>query len=396
MAAPIIGTLPPAPTRSDPANFNSVSETFVAALATLVTDVNGFGTYLGTNSTIIGAALNSTTMGLVTPAAAEFTAFKAVGLELANITAIFGVSGNAFSIRRGVQDQSLNLVGGNNANDGANIQLFGSTHATKAKDILFRSNALEILTWDNSLDLWTFKKEVVFDGVALASGVKPTGFASQAEAEAGTATNKPMDALRTKQALEFYVQKETQTFLTSGTWTKPADLSDDAWVRVTVCGGGGSGARQGFNTTHEGGGGAGYFELLFLASDLGATETVTVGSGGASQAGLPANGFTGGNSSFGSHIGAEGGERGRTSGGNGGSGGDAFVGANSVVNTLTSGLNGDFSSGGRATIFGGAGSARHVDGVFPGGGGGAGGNATDNGSASGAGADGFVTVTILG
>jgi len=172
MASPVIGTLPPAPTRSDPANFNVVSETFVAELSTLVDDINAFGTFLNTNSTIIGSALNSTTLGQSTPAAGAFTSFSSTGisdiatvisLALSNSSVELGKVNSAFTIRRGEADQQLNISGGSTVDLGANIKLYAESHATLAKDLKFRSSGVDLLNWDNSADLWTFKKPVLFD-----------------------------------------------------------------------------------------------------------------------------------------------------------------------------------------------------------------------------------------
>lgn len=83
-------------------------------------------------------------------------------------------------------------------------------------------------------------------------------------------------------------------FTSSGTWTKDTGLK---YVVVEVVGGGGGGAAGSF----EGGGGAGgYSRKTILASILGATETVTVGAGGATE-------VAGSNSSFGSHCTGNGG-----------------------------------------------------------------------------------------
>lgn len=77
MAAPLISALPTAPTRSDPAGFNSTAETFVTALATLRSEINAFGAWLNTNSTIVGGQLDDTVIGGNTPAAGTFTTLVA-------------------------------------------------------------------------------------------------------------------------------------------------------------------------------------------------------------------------------------------------------------------------------------------------------------------------------
>jgi hypothetical protein len=87
-------------------------------------------------------------------------------------------------------------------------------------------------------------------------------------------------------------------FLASGTWTKPSGIT---WVFIEAIGGGGGGAGAVFaGAAAGGGGGGGYASRLMLASSLGATETVTIGAGGAG--GLSNSGSNGGNSTFGSHV----------------------------------------------------------------------------------------------
>lgn len=111
------------------------------------------------------------------------------------------------------------------------------------------------------------------------------------------------------------IYKESQYYLNSGsphTWTKPTGLK---FVVVEVQGGGGGGGgtpATSASTWSAGGGGGGgaYARKKILAGDLGATETVTVGAGGASNSGT--SGGSGGNSSFGAHCTANGGAGGAT------------------------------------------------------------------------------------
>lgn len=132
---------------------------------------------------------------------------------------------------------------------------------------------------------------------------------------------------------------DVQTFNASGTWTKPTGYSADSRALIQVWGGGGSGAR-GNDTTHAGGGGGGgYNERWINLASLGATETVTIGAGGAAVA-VNGNGNVGGTSSFGAHISAFGGGSGNNQNSTvngGGGGGQLSAGGNSAGGLATVG-----------------------------------------------------------
>ena len=106
-----------------------------------------------------------------------------------------------------------------------------------------------------------------------------------------------------------YIGSDVQTFLAGGTWTKRPGLKF-AEVIVVSGGGGGSGGAKGDNSSARvgggGGGSGGLSYRKYLASELSATENVTVGVGGnggagtSSSPGTGSNGSIGGSSQFGS------------------------------------------------------------------------------------------------
>lgn len=156
------------------------------------------------------------------------------------------------------------------------------------------------------------------DGVTIG-GVSLTGVATQAEAEAGADNSKLMTSLRVAQAIDAQAAIfDYQVFTASGTWNKPAGLSATATVFVEMWAGGGGGGRAGTAASNGSGGGGGgaYTSFLVLASELGSSESVEVGSGGLGRTGSVGAGGTGGASTFGGVS---------VFGGNGGSGSEASL-----------------------------------------------------------------------
>ena len=146
-----------------------------------------------------------------------------------------------------------------------------------------------------------------------------------------------------------------QTFDSSGTWTKPDDTK---LIRVECWGAGGGGD----NASHGGGGGA-YTEGWFDAADIAATVSVTV-------AGATSLRSSGGSSSFGTHLSAEGGSAGQVEvNGENGLGGSAY-GIHGVIG---------YAGGGRIGRYTGISYSREEDSVY-GGGQGKGGNSVYGGA----------------
>jgi hypothetical protein len=116
---------------------------------------------------------------------------------------------------------------------------------------------------------------------------------------------------------------DVQTFTSGGTWTKP---SRGRVAMIECWGGGGGGGR---NAAAGGGGGGLYVSAWIPLSSLGATETVSVGAGGAGiSSATIGSGSSGGNSMFGSLVTSYGGQGGiagtipTNPGGGGGGNGD--------------------------------------------------------------------------
>jgi hypothetical protein len=151
---------------------------------------------------------------------------------------------------------------------------------------------------------------------------------------------------------------DIQTFTSSGTWTKPVNGS---MVTIQAWAGGGSGGK---NTVRGGGGGGGggYAEITIPIASMGATETVTIGDGGASKT-TNGVGLVGGNTTVGSLITAYGG---------GGGGEDSDAGGGGGGGNLEVGSVGGADGGAGGGILGGAGgvNSKGGDSIYGGGGGG--------------------------
>ena len=185
---------------------------------------------------------------------------------------------------------------------------------------------------------------------------------------------------------------DVQEFTSSGTWTKPASGKR---VFVQLWGAGGSGGVATSGDYGGGGGGGGYIEKMFDIDELGTTEAVTIGAGGAAVAANQNTlGNAGGLSTFGSLLTAYGGGGGlgsTTSGdvaggggagpfGNGGTATTATAGAAGSPGTPLGGTGGVSLTTGTDALFGGGGGSRANAGrkgyYGGGGGGGIGGGST--------------------
>lgn len=190
-------------------------------------------------------------------------------------------------------------------------------------------------------------------------------------------------------------------FTAGGTFTKPPGYSAFAGM---AWGAGGGGGKSGSTNSTGGGGGGAAVPFYLLASAVGTTETVTIGTGGNGSSGVGA-GSAGGNTTLGSLVTAYGGGGGGGNGAanwSGGGGGGAFsAGATSSSasgaqggdpnGSVVTGVSKDFGGGpsGQPAVYGGAGGGfggvAAARSIFGGGGGGAG---NSSGTAAGASASG--------
>jgi hypothetical protein len=141
----------------------------------------------------------------------------------------------------------------------------------------------------------------------------------------------PLGAVPLQQVQALALPVNQQSFLASGTWTKPAGYSANCPVLIQCWGAGGSGRRDSVIANAGGGGGGGYTERWVPLGNLGPTETVTIGAGGAAKTGSNQDGDVGGTTSFGGQISAFGGGGG--SSGRGGGGGYFSAGITGTANT---------------------------------------------------------------
>ncbi len=233
------------------------------------------------------------------------------------------------------------------------------------------------------------------------------------------------------------IDQQTITATGAGTWTKPTSPPPSANAMAFIqCWAGGASGRNHASPDGGGGGGGGYFETWVLLSLLGATESYSVGAGGAAQTTSSQGGNDGGDTTFGTGtaiIGAQGGRGGtQIFGGDGGhgrppsspnvndsensdlgggKGSNASTGANAITggggggdlagaggSSLHGGGGGGGGNSGASGVseFGGDGSAGVASGASSAGtqpGGGSGGSG--NNSGSGAGGDGKIRVTVF-
>ena len=126
----------------------------------------------GTGSVVMSSAptiAGPTLTGTLTAAAGIFSSTLGVtGVQTNAQDLVFSASR---AIRRDVGTGSLDLSGGSSASDGANLSLFGGSHATTAGDWRLRSGSTDRLVWDESATQLTLTGQLSASGTVTVDSL---------------------------------------------------------------------------------------------------------------------------------------------------------------------------------------------------------------------------------
>jgi len=333
------------------AKANVVTSALSAAdLLTLIKTVDGAGS--GLDADLLDGS-SSVAFGLVASPLSQFAATTSAQLastisdEVGSGSALFGdqavstISNPQFAtVELGhASDTTIaRASAGNITVEGNTIYRAGGTDVALADGgtgaTLADPNADRIMFWDDSAGAVTW----------LTAGTGLTITDTTITASGGAAVDR-------------------QTFNGSGTWTKPGSGT----VAIIECWGGGGSGGHGSSANRGGGGGGGgaYTYLVIALASLGATETVTIGAGGAAQTVGDTAGNVGGTTTFGAWLSAFGG-----AGGGGAAASAAGGGGGGAFSAGTVGGADGGAGGGPGGGAGGTGSAAGGDSALGGGGGG--------------------------
>lgn len=199
------------------------------------------------------------------------------------------------------------LLGRTTAGDGATEEISAGSGLTLASGSL-SANVTSVAGKTGAVTL------VVADVAGAAPTASPTftGTPSCPTFSTGTANTAMANTAFVANAIaaEKVVTQNTYDSTPGSPWSKP---TKGTMALIECWGAGGGAGRASTATGASGGGGGAYVYRIVPLSQLGATETVTVGLGGAGKTGSQGSGTVGGNSSFGSWVTAYGGAAGQAS-----------------------------------------------------------------------------------
>ncbi len=198
----------------------------------------------------------------------------------------------------------------------------------------------DLLQYDSATSLWK-NESLSSAGIQSAITLTTTG-TSGAATLVGSTLNIPQYSGGGSSVSPI----DTQLFISSGVWTKPAGAKQVEIYLVSGAGGGGSGRRGATLTARYGGGGGSSGSITAVkidASTLGATENIWIGTGGVGGLGIATNDTNGnfgaaGNASYFGGTGTAASSKVSTNTGIGGQGGtNAANGGNSFNNSYVFG-----------------------------------------------------------
>jgi hypothetical protein len=344
---------------------SAFAATTSAELAGVISDETGSGALVFANTpTLVTPALGAATGTSLALSGGQLRAAKGADIASAATTDLSTATGNYVHITGTTGITAFGTVPAGTVmylefdgactitNNATSLILPGGFNSTTAAgDILVMmslgSGNWRCVEWNRATGKNLIFQDVNKGGTGLTSttayavlcgGTTSTG-ALQSVASVGTAgqalISNGAGALPT-----FQTPLNQQIFTGSGTWTKP---TVGGIARIEIWGSGGGGARQATGSG-SGGGGGGYEVVWMLLSSLGATETVTIGTGGATQSTDATNGIAGGVTTFGAHITMYGGRGGIRGGAGsayqgGGAGGLIDVWSAGADNACSGGIN---------------------------------------------------------